>query len=1033
MENISSIFSLLFFLAAIVSLFWGLHLVRLNSESNINRLFLSICVALSIWSFGFAMANSQSSMEAALFWRRFSAVGWTSIFGIILHFFLFLTKEEGDTKFNKALFLIHIPSLINMYIFAFSDNMAKIQYNLVEIEYGWTNIAVNNGWDYYYYFYYTVYMAISTVAVWKWAGKRKKGIQTRQAKFILVAIFLAALSGGLIDLASNSLLISPLPQMGPLFTLLPVGMMYHAAKYHDILNIKKINKEEIFISSEQQKVLFKNLAVAICLGGVLASAFEYISKNSGNTGDLTASLLKGGILIGLGLSIFFIQRVKKEELRKKLTTVILVISIPVVTLQFLEYSSITVWAYSIIIIISSLLFEKRTLLISTAIVAIITQRLVWIFKEESYVLVDQYDFILRIMLLVIALLLGFYINNIYIAKIKESNNQIKFQKLVSDVALDLVGFNLDNSYGKLNSFLEKVGKFYSGDRTYIFTINYSNETMTYSNEWCNVDIGKEEGTIDEIPLDIFPWWLEQFRINKRVFIEDVDSMPDEARSEQEQLQRQKVKSLLSVPVLRDNKIHAFIGIDSVTKNKHWSKKDIELLHILANILSNVLTPTQIDQETKFRAYHDSLTRLPNRFLFTDRVTNAINSFEKDDPGFGIIFLDLDGFKLVNDTLGHRGGDSLLKHVAKRLSESVRKTDTVARFAGDEFIIMVNNITNYDQVSKIADNVMGVFSESFIVGEQEFLISASAGVALFPADGDNVDDLIMNADIAMYKAKTEGKNQYAISTEEMKKETQIKIELSNDIAKALKRNEFTVYYQPQVDLTTNKIIGLEALVRWMHPTRGIILPGVFIPIAEKTNLINDIGEWVLKTACLQIKKWQDMGLPHLNLAVNLSAVQIMNPNLIENVENIFKETGVDSKYMCLEITENIAIKETGYVLDVLNKLRELGVAIAIDDFGTKYSSLTRLKMLPVDIIKIDMQFVQGIESNEKDRAIIMGTINLADKLGINVLAEGVETAEQLEFLIENQCDYAQGFYYYKPMAAKKMEKILIKVGAGSLKR
>ena len=338
--------------------------------------------------------------------------------------------------------------------------------------------------------------------------------------------------------------------------------------------------------------------------------------------------------------------------------------------------------------------------------------------------------------------------------------------------------------------------------------------------------------------------------------------------------------------------------------------------------------------------------------------------------------------------------------------------------------MLNHITDYDDVTKIMDKIMKIFSETFLVNDHEFLVTTSAGIAIYPIDGEDSATLVKNADIAMYKAKSKGKNQYALCTEDMKAEMQTSIELSNGLYGALDRNELFVYYQPQIDLATNKITGVEALIRWIHPTMGIISPRVFIPIAEKNGLINGIGEWVLRESCMQNKKWQDMGLAPINMAINLSSVQIINPKISENIKRIIKETGLDPKYVELEITESISIKGTDYVIELLNKLKKIGVSIAIDDFGTEYSSLSRLKWLPIDSIKIDMQFVQGLETNEKDRAITTVIINLAKSLGLNVLAEGVETKGQLDFLIQKKCHKVQGYYYYKHMPAHEMEKILV---------
>lgn len=388
-----------------------------------------------------------------------------------------------------------------------------------------------------------------------------------------------------------------------------------------------------------------------------------------------------------------------------------------------------------------------------------------------------------------------------------------------------------------------------------------------------------------------------------------------------------------------------------------------------------------------------------------------------------MFIDLDNFKSINDTMGHSSGDYILKEVAKTFEKNLRQEDTVARFAGDEFIFLFSDINDINDIKKLAKNTMDTFLTPFTINDQEVFITGSGGIAIYPQDGTNAEALIKNADTAMHRAKSLGKNQYSVCTFEMKDEVIKNMRLSNDLYRAIERDELVVYYQPQVDLNTGKISGFEALVRWMHPKLGMLPPSVFIPLAEKNNLINDIGEWVLRTASRQNKIWQEKGYGHLSMAVNLSAVQFINPNLASNVEDILAETGLDPKYLELEITESIAIRGTNNAIGTLNELRRSGISIAIDDFGTEYSSLSRLKSLPIDRLKIDMQFIQGIDHDEKDQAITMVIINLAKNLGLNVLAEGVETEPQLTFLYKKMCDYVQGYYYYKPMPADQIEDIL----------
>lgn len=441
-------------------------------------------------------------------------------------------------------------------------------------------------------------------------------------------------------------------------------------------------------------------------------------------------------------------------------------------------------------------------------------------------------------------------------------------------------------------------------------------------------------------------------------------------------------------------------------------------------LNNEIANHLIAQERiEYLAYHDHLTGLPNKLLLTDRLNQAIFLAPRIEGTIGIMFLDLDNFKIVNDAMGHDQGDELLKVIATRLSDLLRKTDTVARIGGDEFIIMVQNLKDVDGVIKIAGKIISSFSQPFKVNNQDIYMTASIGVSIYPLDGEDVETLFKNADIAMYKAKEMGKNQFVLCSPLMKTSFVESMKLGNFLHRALERNELVIYYQPQVSYRSKRIVGLEALLRWNHPELGLVSPGKFIPIAEQTGLIIPIGDWVLRNACMQNKAWQDAGLPHIRVAVNLSIIQFQNLNIANQIADVLKETGLDPQYLELEITESIVMKEADYIVQTLNSLKKLGITIALDDFGTDYSSLRYLKQLPIDRIKIAMPFVQGIEINDKDEAITKAIIVLAKNLEMSVIAEGVETKQQQCFLTERMCDEMQGFYYYKPLPAHEIEIIL----------
>jgi diguanylate cyclase (GGDEF)-like protein len=425
------------------------------------------------------------------------------------------------------------------------------------------------------------------------------------------------------------------------------------------------------------------------------------------------------------------------------------------------------------------------------------------------------------------------------------------------------------------------------------------------------------------------------------------------------------------------------------------------------------------------AYYDSLTGLHNKEWFIEKLDHSIQEAKKSDTLLGLIFLDLDSFKSINDTMGHSTGDNVLKMTAERLSSCLREKDAIARFGADEFLILIANIKKLEELKKITDRIIRAFEECIHVQDIEYFMTASAGVAVYPVDGEDSETLLKNADIAMYEAKAGGKNQILYCSPAMKEETIKKIKLTNSLYRALDKNELYLHYQPQVEVKSQKIVGFEALLRWNNEEYGMVSPNIFIPMAEQTGLIRLIGLWVIKTACKQFKEFNKSGNKNITLSVNLSIEQLKDITIAERISQILYDTKMNPKNLQIEITESIAFNEDSHILERLEDIRNLGISVSIDDFGKGYSSFNRLKTFNIDLIKIDMDFVHGIISrSQKDRAIIKSIIQIAKNLKIKVLAEGVETEEQFTYLRDNGCDIIQGYYFYKPMPASEIEKLNI---------
>ncbi len=467
----------------------------------------------------------------------------------------------------------------------------------------------------------------------------------------------------------------------------------------------------------------------------------------------------------------------------------------------------------------------------------------------------------------------------------------------------------------------------------------------------------------------------------------------------------------SLTLLRDENGNP-IGIVGINKDNTLRKKAEDALHEQKDIL-------------RYQAHHDALTGLPNRILFTDRLEQGIEKSKRHKIGLALFFIDLDKFKHINDSLGHGVGDSVLKLVAKRLSDSIRKEDTLARLSGDEFTVIMEELTQPEDASLLAEKILKVLAEPMHVDNHVLYVSGSIGISLYPQDATDAEYLLKYADTAMYKAKEEGRNNFQFYSSEMTEFALKRMAMKTGLRQAIDNGEFEIYYQPQINTYTNTLVGLEALVRWQHPDMGLLRPDQFIPLAEETGMIIEIDQLVMKTAIQQIAKWYVTGLKPGVLALNISTNQLESRDFFQKIEETMKRYGFKSKWLELEVTESQMIRKPEEAIVKLEKINNLGIGISIDDFGTGYSSLSLLKRLPINRLKIDRSFIKDIPDDEEDVAIVKAILALAGSLKLDLIAEGVETLEQRDFLIDNGCINIQGNYYSPPVSEKEMQKILLK--------
>jgi diguanylate cyclase (GGDEF)-like protein/PAS domain S-box-containing protein len=493
-------------------------------------------------------------------------------------------------------------------------------------------------------------------------------------------------------------------------------------------------------------------------------------------------------------------------------------------------------------------------------------------------------------------------------------------------------------------------------------------------------------------------------------------------------------SRLFDPVLKTGKStknfpYEFIRTDGKVTSVEFSifpKRDKEAKIVGARGVGHDITERKhAEDRIQYLATHDSLTGLPNRLMFSQLLNHSIQSARHHKRQLAVFFIDLDRFKIINDTKGHDAGDQLLQEIAMRYKQSLRAADVVSRLGGDEFIILIEEVNELSQVAIVAHKILTTTFKPMVLLGEECRITASIGISMYPKDGEDEQSLMKNADIAMYFAKEEGKNNYQFYSKDIQVQSTERLSIETNLRLALERNELSLHYQAKVDFKTDVITGVEALLRWQNPYLGSVTPTQFIPVAEETGLIISIGKWVMKTACAQNVAWQQQGLPAVCMAVNVSLRQLTDDNLIDDIKAALNDSGMAPNLLELEITESMVMRNPTQMIAVLAKIKSMGVRLAIDDFGTGYSSLAQIKHFPIDTLKVDRSFIRNIPENAEDEAVTKAIIAMGKTLGLTIVAEGVETIEQMNFLKEHSCDEMQGYYFSKPIVPEQFADLLRK--------
>ncbi|WP_409525007.1 bifunctional diguanylate cyclase/phosphodiesterase [Nitrincola sp. MINF-07-Sa-05] len=610
--------------------------------------------------------------------------------------------------------------------------------------------------------------------------------------------------------------------------------------------------------------------------------------------------------------------------------------------------------------------------------------------------------------------------------------RLEFERHITQVSTHLLNVKPESFEQSIHAALADIGIFFKVDRAYLFAIDHIRQTQSLTHEWYADGIQSEQAHLQNIPLSHFPWIKKKLFDNQVVHIPDVAALPPEATNEQQEFRREKIQSLILVPLFQAEHIAGFFGLDAVGCKQVWSE-DIQVsLRLLGQVFANAFAANKLDLKMQRLAYHDALTGLPNRKLMEDRLAQAVARAARRQSGLAVLLLDLDDFKLVNDTLGHAAGDNLLCQVAHRLETMVRENDTVARMGGDEFVFLVE-VDESDDASDIAERVLQEVSAPVEIDGHKMVTHMSIGISLYPDDGESPESLLRYADIAMYSAKTGGKNRFAYFDSSMDDHAQEVMSLRFELGEAINRKELVLHYLPCMDLASMKVCGIEALVRWNHPERGMLQPGSFLTLAERSDMIGRIDHWVMQSVTEQQSHWQSQH-PELRLSLNLSVRELYSRQQLDHLIHRLLTLFDDLSCVELDIAESSISQNMELAIEHLNLIRQKipEIRIAVDDFGAQLTSLSRLHQWPVDTLKLAPVYLSNLSGGSKAEGakaegVLHSLIDLGRNLGLCVIAEGVETSVQCDLLKRLGCERAQGYYFSNSLSSAQLEPWLIGKG------
>ncbi len=1016
------IISIIFFIIGGFYHMTGVYVIKMKKRKT-TRLFFVMTAIIWAWASAISFATIAKSPEISSIWFRLSIVGWGFFNSVFYHFAYSLAKPE---KKKGLLFylLVYTPALLNLAFFLLSKRVSHQFIAVALTEWGWTYMAPTSIVSNFFIISTVLFIGGALIEYERWYGKDEKirRLNKNNLLGILVGVFLVI---ALILYFVSTIIDFPIIQAVALSLIVPIVMFFYIVlKYRFIDSSRPIISSQLLDDVSLEK-LFDLLGYTyIMLTQIIFGMHFWNDKYS-----LQHVIIHCSLIYLVGISHFFINRFFKQSKYKYFFVSIAASFMILSDLVFhVENSGITIWAMYFFAAMVTAVFD-RPLYSHIVIGTMIVTQIVYFKFSYNSTFYDWRYFITRILVIILTGMVIRLINKLYYSKRHESTYQFNVQETLAELSQNLVNINSQNKDSKIQMVLAECNQYFDSQQAYVLMFNPEKDKVYI--EYFQHGSSEQQNYNKSLPANFSHligknhWGVDEILSRTPVLVNDIERLPKEASNIQLNFRKRNMTAFHAFPITIDEDVKGvlFFEFNRVQSDDsdHYFKQ------VIANLIGDAIKKVSYEERLFRSAHIDMVTGFYNRLYFVEQLEQIINE-SSENLQHAVLFIDIDSFKSINDAFGHSIGDEVLHQIADIIKTQCDERHLLARFGGDEFVIAYTDITDRAEVAVFVNQILSAINAPLKIGRYEFRLSLSIGLSFYPQDGIDVESLVKNADLAMYASKTLGKNRCYYCNDFVKNQTAENINYTNKLLDALANGEIKQVYQPQMDIATGNLSGIEVLLRWYSPEFGEVPPAKFIPLLEHMGLIGEVGEWVIANTIEQHLQMMERGLPKVRMSINLSGVQLHNVLFIDKLSKMIEDKAIEPQYLELEILEKYIIDPSNYVSNNFKKLKEIGCLIAVDDFGVEFSSLNRLQELPIDRLKIDQRFIEGIGVDIKKESVIKIIIELAEELGFKSIAEGVETAEQFAFLRDNGCQEIQGFYYSKPLPIDLLEKFIIESAA-----